>query len=171
MLFIADTQRGLFIAQGQARRMAIGKSGAAPAEHKHEGDGKTPLGRYRIEHGFYRPDRMNAPISGVPLHGISQSDGWCDAPGDPRYNDHVTLPYEASHEPLQREDALYDLVFVLSHNRWPSVPGYGSAIFLHVAETQESGALKPTLGCLALQRGDLLAIAPLITPQSWLIIR
>lgn len=151
--------------------MAIGKTGAAPAERKREGDGKTPLGRYRVEHGFYRADRMNAPQCGVPLHAINQRDGWCDAPSDPRYNDHVTLPYEASHESLQRADTLYDLVFVLSHNRWPAVPGYGSAIFLHVAETQKSGALKPTLGCLALELSELVAIAPLITRQSWLIIR
>lgn len=150
--------------------MAIGKHGAAPAELKREGDGKTPLGRYRFEHGYYRADRMAAPACGIALQPITDVCGWCDAPGDARYNDHVTLPYGASHETMHREDCLYDVVFVLSHNRWPAVPGYGSAIFLHVAMEQAAG-LKPTLGCLALRKPDLLAAAPHITRQSWLIIR
>lgn len=171
MLFIADTARGRFYAGGALYPMAIGKAGAVPASNKREGDGKTPFGRYRVEHGYYRADRMVKPSTGAALKPVNAADGWCDAPGHTRYNSHVTLPdFAASHEVLHRADCLYDLVFVLNHNRWPAVPGYGSAIFLHVAK-EAAGGLKPTQGCLALRRDDLLTVANAITHQSWLIIR
>lgn len=170
MLFIADTQTSQFHTPDAAIPMAIGKDGATCRSLKREGDGKTPLGRYSIEHGYYRADRMAKPASGAALHVITANDGWCDAPSHARYNDHVSLPFPDSHETLMRGDMLYDLVFVLSHNRWPAAPGYGSAIFLHVAR-EENGTLAPTQGCLALPKADLITLSKHLNRQSWIIIR
>ena len=80
--------------------------------------------------------------------------GWCDAPGHPDYNQQVRLPFEASHERMRRGDRLYDVVLVLDHNRHPPVPGAGSAIFVHCWR----GPRRPTEGCIAFERADLLWI-------------
>ena len=82
---------------------------------------------------------------------MTANDGWCDDPDDPKYNQHVVLPYKASHETLMREDGLYDLVVVLGYNDKPVIAGRGSAIFLHVAQPD----FAPTEGCVALALDDL----------------
>lgn len=144
--------------------MAIGKAGAIAASKKREGDGKTPLGRYRLECLYYRPDRLVLPNVPLAHHAISARLGWCDDPSAKAYNQLVHKPFSASHEDLVRQDQLYDGLIVLSHNRWPAVPGYGSAIFLHIAK-HDKGELKPTQGCLALRRSDFLAMLALLTPH------
>ena len=71
----------------------------------------------------------------------------------------MRLPYEASAESLWREDHLYDVVVVLSHNRLPRQRGGGSAIFMHVA----TPGYAPTEGCIALEQGDLLKLLRLLS--------
>ena len=126
-------EEGLWWARfGDCRvRCAIGKGGIV--SDKREGDGGSPSGRWPLRRLLYRPDRLARPHTGLPIREIAPNDGWCDAPGDPNYNRPVTLPYDASHERLWREDHLYDLVVVLGHNDDPPAPGRGSAIFLHIA--------------------------------------
>lgn len=128
---------------------AIGRGGYV--RDKREGDGGTPVGTWPFRRVYYRPDRGPAPKTGLETIALTETDGWCDAPDDPAYNRHVTLPYAASHEEMWREDALYDIVVVLGHNDDPPVPGRGSAIFMHIAR---DGYL-PTEGCVALKRPDL----------------
>jgi L,D-peptidoglycan transpeptidase YkuD (ErfK/YbiS/YcfS/YnhG family) len=64
----------------------------------------------------------------------------------------------ASAESLWRNDHLYDVVIVLSHNRVPRRRGGGSAIFMHVAKP----GYAPTEGCIALARADLLKLLRLL---------
>ena len=66
----------------------------------------------------------------------------------------MRLPYSASSERLWREDGLYDLILVLSHNDIPRVQGRGSAIFMLVARA----GLLPTEGCVALKREHLVRV-------------
>ena len=138
--------------RGKALRCAIGRGSIA--ETKVEGDGVTPVGRWPLRRVLYRADRLAPPQTVLPLAVIGADDGWCDDPGDPAYNRPVRLPYAASHERLQREDSLYDVIVVLGHNDDPVVPGAGSAIFLHVARDD----FGPTEGCVALALEDLLAV-------------
>ncbi|MES2252975.1 MAG: L,D-transpeptidase family protein [Pseudomonadota bacterium] len=133
---------------------SIGKNGVIAAEYKLEGDLKTPKGRYRVTHGFYRPDKMDCPKSIIPFTALEPSFGWCDASSHALYNQHITKPFTASHEDLWREDHVYDLILVTNHNANPVVPGKGSAVFIHVARDDFS----PTAGCLALRKQDLLTI-------------
>ena len=148
-------------------RCALGKGGVLPESDKREGDGVTPLGRYALRQVFYRPDRLAAPDTRLPVQALTPQDGWCDDPLDPAYNRFVTLPYAASHEKLWREDHVYDVIVVLGHNDAPPVPGLGSAIFMHVARPDFSG----TEGCVALALPDLLALLAAIRPATHIDLR
>jgi L,D-peptidoglycan transpeptidase YkuD (ErfK/YbiS/YcfS/YnhG family) len=144
--------------KGEARwgqqlfRCALGRAGTEAG--KREGDGATPAGRFPLRYLLYRPDRLEPPETGLGLLTLCPSDGWCDDPGDPLYNRPVRLPFCGRHEALWRPDEVYDLILVLGHNDDPVRPGLGSAVFLHVARPDYA----PTQGCVALAKGDLLAL-------------
>lgn len=144
------------ILEFQARhfRCALGRSGVS--EDKHEGDGATPIGVFALKRLLVRTDRIASVSSMLLTQAISPDDGWCDDPAHPQYNRLVKLPFDASHEQLWRDDAVYDLVIEISHNDDPPVPGAGSAVFIHVAQADYA----PTAGCVALARDDLLQLLP-----------
>ena len=121
---------------------------------KKEGDGATPVGPWTLLSIFYRADRLLPLRSQLPATTLSPLDGWCDQAGDRNYNRSVHLPCAASHEALWREDHLYDVVVILSHNRRPRTQGRGSAVFLHLADPEG----KPTAGCIALSRRDMAIV-------------
>ncbi len=158
---------GVFELGGRRTRCALGRSGVIEAADKREGDGATPLGLWPIRRLLYRPDRGLAPLTALPSSPIAPDDGWCDAPGDPAYNQPVKRPYPASNEAMWREDAVYDLVGVLAHNDDPVVSGLGSAIFLHLARD----GYAPTEGCVALSRPDLEALLTLAAPGAAIAVR
>lgn len=151
----------------KGRRFActIGRSGVVAAKRKREGDGGTPSGVHRIVGMLYRPDRMARPTDwALP---IGPTDLWSDDVRDPDYNLMVRAPHSFSHEHLRRADPQYDLVLITDWN-WPSsIPGRGSAIFLH----QWRRPCAPTAGCVAFAAQDLLWIAQRLRPQSRLIVR
>jgi L,D-peptidoglycan transpeptidase YkuD (ErfK/YbiS/YcfS/YnhG family) len=131
---------------------ALGRGGRRA--RKREGDGATPVGCWHIAEVIYRSDRLRRPATALPVRPIGRNDGWCDAPADRNYNRAVRHPYPASAERLWREDHLYDVLVVLSHNARPRVRGHGSAIFVHVAWP----GYAPTEGCIALRREHLLRL-------------
>lgn len=143
-------------------RCAIGRGGLAAVADKTEADGKTPIGRWPLRQVFYRADRVAAPVTLLPVQPLQPSDGWCDAPADPRYNQFVQHPYPASAERLWRDDGVYDIIVVLGWNDAPVVPGKGSAIFLHCAQPDFS----PTAGCVALTIDDLRLFLTEATAES-----
>jgi L,D-peptidoglycan transpeptidase YkuD (ErfK/YbiS/YcfS/YnhG family) len=136
----------------RAARCALGRGGVR--SDKREGDGATPAGIFPFRRVLYRADRVAAPWTDLPLDRLHESDGWCDDPVDPRYNQQIRLPYPASHERLWRKDHLYDVIVVLGQNDEPVVAGRGSAIFLHVARP----GYGPTDGCVAMALPDLRAL-------------
>lgn len=143
-------------------RCALGRGGIR--EEKVEGDGATPVGRFALRRVLYRPDRLKAPETALPLAPVEPDQGWCDDPADPMYNRQVRLPYRASHERLWRDDRLYDVIVVLGHNDDPPEPGAGSAVFMHVARPDYG----PTEGCVALRLPDLLAVLADCGPADYL---
>jgi L,D-peptidoglycan transpeptidase YkuD (ErfK/YbiS/YcfS/YnhG family) len=144
---------------------AVGRAGVKA--DKHEGDGATPAGTYPLVSILYRPDRVAAPRSGLPMKSLAQSDGWVDEPADVNYNRPVSLPYPASAEQMWREDELYDALVVIGYNMDPVLPGAGSAIFLHIATAD----FAPTAGCVAVEREVLVGLLPLLGPGSQIAIR
>ncbi|HWD59094.1 MAG TPA: L,D-transpeptidase family protein [Stellaceae bacterium] len=158
-------QEGVLSWPGGSTRAACGTGGISTA--KREGDHASPAGRFPLLRAFYRPDRLAAPHTALPLAALDPHDGWCDDPADPRYNEAVTLPYPASHEELWRADGLYDLIVVIGYNTAPAVPGRGSAIFLHCAAPNFAG----TEGCIAIAREALISLLSLLGPGSTITIR
>lgn len=140
---------------GETYRVALGRSGIQ--NDKREGDGATPVGLLPLRQVLYRPDRVEAPLSAVPVRAVTPADGWCDDPASRDYNRMVRLPVDVSAETLWRDDPLYDIVGVLGWNDQPVVPGRGSAIFLHVATADYA----PTEGCIALAPADLKQVLAL----------
>ena len=148
-----------------ALECTIGRGGIT--SDKREGDLATPRGSFPLRACYYRPDRLDAPQTGLPLIALTPEDGWCDAPADPHYNQPVKLPFSASHEKLWRDEPVYDLIIPLGYNDGPIVPGKGSAIFLHLMRDDGVG----TEGCIALKRADLLALLPHLGKETLLIVK
>ena len=150
---------------GGAAAAACGRGGVRA--DKREGDGASPAGTFALLRAFYRPDRIAAPPTGLPIQALRPNDGWVDDPADRQYNRLIALPYPASHEAMWRADGLYDLVVLIGYNTDPPVPGLGSAIFLHVAGPD----FAPTAGCIAVARDVLFPLLGLLGPGSAITIR
>ena len=136
----------------------IGRGGVCAAVDKREGDGCTPLGSWPVRGVLLRPGKAVADGIGLPWRWIREGDGWSDDPADPAYNRPVQLPRAFSAESLLRDDDAYDVIVVLGHNDAPPVPGQGSAIFFHLSEG------RPTAGCVAVERAEMLKLLPLLMP-------
>lgn len=63
---------------------------------------------------------------------------------------------------MWRDDHAYDVVLVLDFNLRPRIRGGGSAIFFHLAH----GDGRPTAGCLALERADMLKLLPRLSART-----
>jgi len=144
---------------------ALGKGGVT--RFKREGDGATPVGSLPIRRVWWRAEHGPRPRTLLPMRRSRPEDGWCDAPADRNYNRPVHLPYAASHETMQRADALYDLVVELGWNDTPVRKGRGSAIFMHVARP----GFRPTEGCVALRPRDLRVLLGRISPRTRIVVK
>jgi L,D-peptidoglycan transpeptidase YkuD (ErfK/YbiS/YcfS/YnhG family) len=161
--------QGVLKFAGKTYDCRVGQNGITTA--KHEGDGCTPAGLFRMLEVRYRADRLSAaPQSGLPVFKTSQSDGWCDDPSDVAYNRIVHLPYQTDAESMWREDNLYDVLGVIGYNSFPVQPGAGSAIFLHVMRPATDDH-QYTSGCVSLKIEDVLAVLANCTPSTMIQIR
>lgn len=133
-------------------RCALGKAGIG--KKKKEGDCVTPKGKYKIIKVFYRADRIKRIKSNFRLYKIKKDMGWCDDPLSKNYNKLIKLPSKFGHEKLYRKDKLYDLILVLNYNLKPILKNKGSAIFIHITNTN----YKETKGCVGLKKRDLIFI-------------
>ncbi len=147
-------------------RCALGRAGVSAPGAKREGDGTTPSGTFLLRRVLYRADRLQRPMTGLPVQTLQPDDGWSDDPADPLYNRPVKRPHSFSHEALWREDGLYDAIIVIGHNDDPVEPGHGSAVFIHIATTDYA----PTEGCVALATEDLLSLLETCEPGYGLTI-
>ncbi len=142
-------------------RCAIGKGGVVAAGAKREGDGATPAGIWKLRDGFWRADRFARPPGPLAFAAIAPDMVWDDDPASPSYNTLRRIDVPDHPERLMRADHVYDIVVPLGFNDDPIVPGRGSAIFLHVARE----GYRPTAGCVALARDDLLEMLALLGPS------
>lgn len=165
-MFVASGD-GVLRFHDRAMRCALGSGGLIEAHAKREGDRCSPIGRWPLRRVLFRPDRLEAPKTLLPVTPMSPAMGWCDAPEDPNYNRPVSHPYPASAERLWRDDGVYDILVIIGHNEDPTVPGLGSAIFWHVAWPD----YRPTEGCVALALVDMLDALALAQPGHALEIR
>jgi L,D-peptidoglycan transpeptidase YkuD (ErfK/YbiS/YcfS/YnhG family) len=159
----AAPPRGLFCAGFTSFPCALGAG--AVSRHKIEGDLASPVGRFRLIEGFFRPTGAR-PAAPWLLRPIKATDGWCDDPQSANYNRLLTLPSRDNCEKLWRNDGLYDLVIVLDYNLWPRRKGKGSAIFLHCARPD----FAPTAGCIGLRPADLRKLLLRLAKKAVVIV-
>ena len=168
MIVTGTGAKGLFAVGENAFVCALGRSGIVAAAKKREGDGATPAGRFALRGGFYRADRLALPEKLRDWFRPIEADmAWEDDPASPHYNRLIRTIRSDHPERLARDDGVYDIVVPLGYNDAPPVAGLGSAIFLHVARADYA----PTAGCVALARGDLLAVLDRIDEGAVLDIR
>tara|TARA_Y100000996_G_scaffold346615_1_gene284805 strand:+ start:246 stop:740 length:495 start_codon:yes stop_codon:yes gene_type:complete len=138
----------------------IGKKGSA--KNKVEGDKKTPKGTFSLGNLYYRKDRNPKPLTKLKCIPIKKSMGWCnDVKSKKYYNKLIKINKKIRHEKLFRKDYKYDFMLPINYNTKKIKLGKGSAIFLHL-----SNELKPTLGCIALNRKDFLILIKLINKKT-----
>ena len=140
-------------------KCCIGKNGLK--KNKIEGDKCTPKGTYQIGHIYYRSDRINKPITSLKIKKIKQNLGWCNNSKSKFYNKEVNIKKVKGFEKLYRRDNKYDIILVIKYNYTKVIPNRGSAIFLHLTKNY-----KPTAGCLAMQKKDLLILLKLINDKT-----
>lgn len=157
--------RGILKAGHATIPVALGRSGILT--NKREGDGGTPRGTFRLKRLWWRQDRITRPRTFLPVRTIRPSDAWSEDPTDRRYNRPVERKPGEPGDRLTREDDLYDLIIEIDHNDRPRVAGRGSAVFIHIARD----GFKPTAGCVALRRNDLLRLLEQLGPQTRVIVR
>jgi len=138
----------------------VGYAGFAPPGQKHEGDGRTPTGSFGFDFffGVLGDPGVQFPFRPVTGHNIV----WDDDPSSPLYNQWVDTTESnagAAPEAMDQTPA-YDYGAVIAYNTSPTVPGAGSAIFLHVSD----GAA--TVGCVSLPTAELLAVLRWLSPAA-----
>jgi L,D-peptidoglycan transpeptidase YkuD (ErfK/YbiS/YcfS/YnhG family) len=138
-------------------RAHVGRAGLSA--HHREGDGTSPAGTFRIGKTIYG----NAPSPGIRYRyrQLVCGDWWDEDPASPTYNTfrHVrcgSKPAFRVGDPLWRQTRAYRHFAVILVNENPTVPGFGSAIFIHA----DLGV--PTSGCIS------LAPPRLVTLLRWL---
>ena len=62
---------------------------------------------------------------------------------------------------MYRKDRKYDLVIVIDYNLKKPIPFKGSAIFIHLTQNY-----KPTAGCIALGKNDMLVLLKIINKKT-----
>ena len=134
---------------------------------KTEGDLASPIGIWALRSLYWRADRAGAPLTALSAEPLGPCLGWSEAPDDPAYNTAIRHPHGHPSDRMYRGDPLYDLCVVTDQNMNPTIPGKGSAIFLHLWRRPRY----PTAGCVAFRRPDLLWILKRWTQHSRLIIR
>ena len=133
---------------------------------KREGDQRTPKGKFKFILLLYRKDRINYFRSKIKKMIIKKNMGWCDDPKSKNYNKLIKFPFSYSAEKLYLQKNIYDLILVLDFNRKPIQKGLGSAIFLHISDSN----FNPTKGCIAVKKRDFLKILKKITKKTNFII-
>jgi L,D-peptidoglycan transpeptidase YkuD (ErfK/YbiS/YcfS/YnhG family) len=137
----------------------IGSAGVGRAS---ESTTRTPAGVFSLTEAF---GRQGDPGTGLPYRVVDGDDWWVSDVASPRYNQYAqcapgTCDFsEPASENLAAAGAVYDYAVVIDYNRG-GTPGAGSAFFLHVT----NGA--PTAGCVAIDRGSLVALMRWLDPGS-----
>lgn len=162
-----------------AQPVTIGESGAAwglglntPQTHgpqKHEGDGRSAAGVFRIGDAFGYAD---ATPTQMPYRALQESDYCMDVSGSPYYNRIVDerkvgeQGIAGSSEPMRRDlhlkgDQLYKVGFVIEHNAQGQA-GAGSCIFAHVWRSPTDA----TAGCTAMPESVMRQLLAWLKPED-----
>ena len=140
-------------------RCCVGKNNFS--KKKIEGDKKTPIGVFNLGDLYYRADRFNRPLTKLRTIQIRKNMGWCNDIKYKKYNSLIKINKNIGHEKLFRKDYKYDFIIPIKYNYEKSIPGNGSAIFIHLTKNYQ-----PTSGCIALSKKDFLILVKLISKST-----
>ena len=140
-------------------KCCIGKKGLKA--EKVEGDLATPKGTYLLKKLYYRSDKFKKIETLIPKIRIKKNMGWCNDPKHRFYNSLIKISKKVKHEKMYRKDRKYDLVIVIDYNLKKPIPFKGSAIFIHLTQYY-----KPTAGCIALNKNDMLVLLKIINKKT-----
>ena len=131
-------------------------------KNKIEGDGKTPIGSFKIGDLYIRKERVELHKTNLKCVQIKSTYGWCDVVTKPnKYNKLIKITKSVHHEKLFRSDNKYDLLIPIEYNSKKRIVGKGSCIFLHLTKNY-----KPTAGCIALKKEDFLILLKIIDKKT-----
>lgn len=163
---------------GETTVVSLGRNGVAwglglhpmpqPGPQKHEGDGRSPAGIFRLPGAFgYGPTGHSL----MPYEAMDATD-WCiDVPDSPFYNriidarDEGDAAVAGSTEPMRLDlhnagDVRYALGLRVAHNP-QAIPGQGSCIFMHLwREPNEA-----TAGCTAMDEATMQTLLGWLDPR------
>ena len=140
-------------------RCSTGKNGII--KKKIEGDKATPRGKFSLGRLYYRADRVQKPLTKIPIRVITKNMGWCDDPKSKYYNEEIKISKKLKHEKLFRKDHLYNYLIVINYNTKKTISNKGSAIFIHLTKKY-----KKTAGCIGVKRKDFLILLKLINRKT-----
>ncbi len=141
-------------------KCCVGKNGFS--KNKVEGDKKTPIGKFSISNLYYRYDKKIKPITKLSSIIIKKDMGWCTDPrSKKKYNKLIKTNSKLNHEKLFRKDYKYNYLIPIKYNWSNTIPGKGSAIFIHLTKNY-----KPTAGCIGLVEKDFLILVKLIRKNT-----
>ena len=141
-------------------KCCIGKKGSTV--NKKEGDKKTPKGTFKIEHLYFRKDRIKKPTTSLKCIEIKDNMGWCDDVRSlNKYNKLIEIDKKLKCEKLKRNDNKYDLLIPIKYNFKKPIAEKGSCIFIHLTKNYN-----PTAGCIALKQKDFLIMLKLIKKNT-----
>jgi L,D-peptidoglycan transpeptidase YkuD (ErfK/YbiS/YcfS/YnhG family) len=141
-------------------KCSIGRNGLS--KKKIEGDKKTPKGIFKIEHLYFRKDKLKKPETSLKCIEINEKMGWCnDLKKTTQYNKLIKIDKNVKHEKLKRKDHKYDLLIPIKYNFNKIKIGFGSCIFIHLTNNY-----KPTAGCISLSKKDFLIMLKLIDKKT-----
>ena len=122
---------------------------------KHEGDGKSPSGIFKLGKVFSYHNIKNPHM---PFVQVDTSFYCVDDAASSYYNTLIkqdTAKHDFnSFEYMKRNDSLYEYGVWVLYNSDPVTKGNGSCIFLHIWNNENS----PTSGCTAMARENMLKL-------------
>lgn len=158
-MLIKVKNKGRLIVDEFSFKCSIGKKGLK--NNKVEGDKSTPKGTFFLGDVYYRSDRVQKPLTKLKVKKITKSMIWSDNPDNKYYNKLTRLKKSVKSEKLHRRDRIYDYLIVINYNTKKVFRNKGSAIFIHLTKNY-----KPTLGCIGLQKKDLLILLKIIKKKT-----
>jgi L,D-peptidoglycan transpeptidase YkuD (ErfK/YbiS/YcfS/YnhG family) len=122
---------------------------------KHEGDGKSPAGIFKLGNifSYHSITHLHMPFVQV------DTNFYCVDDAASSYYNTLIVVDTAKHdynsfEHMKRNDSLYEYGVWVLYNRAPVTAGNGSCIFLHVWKNQDSS----TSGCTAMSKENIVKL-------------
>jgi L,D-peptidoglycan transpeptidase YkuD (ErfK/YbiS/YcfS/YnhG family) len=145
----------------------LNPSADLPGPVKHEGDGKSPAGIFRLSSAFGLAEPAKMKSVRLPYAQLTASFECVDDVKSTNYNLIVDRAKTAApdwngSEKMRAVGEQYRLGVVVDHNADPRENGGGSCIFLHIWKSAKTG----TSGCTAMTRGKIESLLAWLDPSA-----